>query len=282
MPAALRGGAETWLLRQGSAVNSAGRVAGKVRPKTEGQKQKDGQVSREEPIFNVPTGVMIVLAILIGVHVLLMILPEPWSAWLTVALSFIPARYDGYAEELPGGVPAAVTSFLTYAAVHGDLLHLAINSAWLLAFGGVVAGRIGTVRFLLFFSVGAVAGAIAFLLYDPTLMAPMVGASGAVSGLMGATMRFLFSAMDTDGLRALREDPARVPLMPLGQALTDRRVLLVTGAFLFANILAVMGLGGVPAGGIAWQAHLGGYFFGLFCYGFFERAPRSIHQAGQL
>jgi membrane associated rhomboid family serine protease len=59
-------------------------------------------------------------------------------------------------------------------------------------------------------------------------------------------------------------------------------VLLVTGAFLFANILAVMGLGGVPAGGIAWQAHLGGYFVGLFCYGFFERAPRSIHQAGGL
>ncbi len=197
-----------------------------------------------------------------------------------MALAFIPARYDGFASSIPGGDVAAVTSFLTYAAVHGDFMHLAINSAWLLAFGGVVANRTGTLRFFLFFAVCAIAGAIAFLMFNPGLMAPMVGASGAVSGLMGATMRFLFSALDTDGLRALRENPERVPLMPLSRALTDRRVLLVTGAFLLANLLGVLGFGAITQGGIAWQAHLGGYFTGLFCYGFFERAPRSIHQMG--
>lgn len=233
-------------------------------------------------MFNVPVAVLLVLGLLVGVHVLITALPAAWAAWLTVALSFIPARYDGYAADLPGGQVAAVTSFLTYALVHGNLLHLAMNSAWLLAFGGVVASRTGTVRFLLFFSVCAIAGAVAFLILNLGLMAPMVGASGAISGLMGATMRFLFSALDTGGLRALQEDPQLVPLMPLARALTDRRVLLVTGAFLIANLLAVLGLGGVPAGGIAWQAHLGGYFFGLLCYGFFERAPRSIHQTGQL
>jgi membrane associated rhomboid family serine protease len=244
--------------------------------------EKDAQVSRHEPMFNVPGSVLAVLGLLVGVQLLLTALPEAWSAWLTVALSFIPARYDGFAGSIPGGVVASVTSFLTYAAVHGDFMHLAINSAWLLAFGGVVANRIGSVRFCLFFAVCAVAGAVTFLVFNPGLMAPMVGASGAISGLMGATMRFLFSAIDTDGLRALREDPARVPLMPLARALTDRRVLLVTGAFLLANLLAVLGLGGIAAGGIAWQAHLGGYFTGLLCYGLFERAPRSIHQTGQL
>jgi membrane associated rhomboid family serine protease len=233
-------------------------------------------------MFNVPGAVLAVLGLLVGVQLLLMVLPEAWSAWLTVALSFIPARYDGYAEQIPGGVIAAVTSFLTYAVVHGDLLHLAINCAWLLAFGGVVATRTGPARFLALLAICAVAGAIIFLLFNPGLMAPMVGASGAVSGLMGATMRFLFSALDNGGLRALRETPEHVPLMPLSRALADRRVLLVTGAFLFANLLAVMGLGGVTAGGIAWQAHLGGYFAGLLCYGFFERTPRSIHQTGQL
>ncbi len=234
-------------------------------------------MSRHEPMFNVPGSVLAVLGLLVGVHVLLTALPETWAAWWTVALSFIPARYDGYAGSIPGGTVAEVTSFLTYAAVHGDLFHLGINCAWLLAFGGIVAYRTGPARFLLFFAACAIAGAATFLVFNPGLMAPMVGASGAVSGLMGATMRFLFSALDTDGLRALREAPQQVPLMPLGRALTDRRVLLVTGAFLIANLLAVLGLGGVPAGGIAWQAHLGGYFAGLFCYGFFEPAPRTIH-----
>ncbi len=237
-------------------------------------------MSRHEPIFNVPRSVMAILGLLVFVQVLLSVLPETWSAWLTLALAFIPARYSGFASSIPGGDVAAVTSFLTYAAVHGDFMHLAINSAWLLAFGGVVANRIGTWRFFLFFAVCSIAGAIAFLMLNQGLMAPMVGASGAISGLMGATMRFLFTALDTDGLRALRENPERVPLMPLSRALTDRRVLLVTGAFLLANLLGVLGFGSLTQGGIAWQAHLGGYFAGLICYGFFERTPRSIHQMG--
>ncbi len=53
---------------------------------------------------------------------------------------------------LPGGDVAAVTSFLTHAFVHGDWVHLGLNAAWLVAFGGAVANRIGTVRFLLFFA----------------------------------------------------------------------------------------------------------------------------------
>ena len=62
-----------------------------------------------------------------------------------------------------------------------------------------------------------------------------------------------------------------VPLMPLARALTDRRVLVVTGAFILANVLAVLGLGGVSVGGIAWEAHMGGYFTGLLTFGIFDR-----------
>jgi membrane associated rhomboid family serine protease len=224
-------------------------------------------------MFNVPASVLALLGVLLGVHAVRWSLPEAWDAWLTLALAFIPARYSGYAEVLPGGSVASVTSFLTYAVVHGDLVHLSVNAAWLVAFGGAVANRIGAVRFLMLSAFCAVAGAFTFLLCNPGLMAPMVGASGAISGLMGATMRFLFSALDREGFRGLRENPQGVPLMALGRTLTDRRVLLVTGAFMVANILAVLGLGGVSTGGIAWEAHLGGYFAGLLSFGFFERAP---------
>jgi membrane associated rhomboid family serine protease len=238
------------------------------------------RVSQREPMFNVPGSVVAVIGLLVLVQVVRSILPEAAENWLTVALAFIPARYSGYAEAIPGGDVAAVTSFLTYALVHGNFLHLAINSAWLVAFGAAVADRIGALRFLLFSAFCAIAGAVTFLVLNPGLVAPMVGASGAVSGLMGGTMRFLFSALDKGGLGALRDSPQQVPLMPLGPALMDRRVLLVTGAFLLANLLGVFGFGSISAGGIAWEAHLGGYFAGLISFGFFEPPP-TRHSPGQ-
>jgi len=239
-------------------------------------------VERHEPMFNVPGSVVAVLGVLLGVHVLLSSLPEAWNTWLTLALAFIPARYSGDVVGIPGGSITDLTSFLTYALVHGSLFHLAINAAWMLAFGGAVANRIGGARFVVFSAVCAVAGAFAFLFFNFGLWAPMVGASGAVSGLMGGTMRFLFSALDTEGVRGLRESPRLVPLMPLGQALSDQRVLLVTGAFILANFLGVLGLGGVSAGGIAWEAHLGGYCAGFLLFGFLEPPPTAHSPDGSM
>jgi membrane associated rhomboid family serine protease len=221
-------------------------------------------------MFNVQSSVLALLAAMVAVHLVRMGLSQDWDTWLTLALAFIPARYSGFAGMLPGGDVAAVTSFLTHAFVHGDWFHLGLNAAWLVAFGGAVANRIGTVRFLLFFAFCAVAGAATFLLFNPGAAVPVIGASGAISGLMGGTMRFLFTAVDGRGLAALREDPRSAPLMPLAQALTDKRVVLVTVVFVAANILAVLGLGSMGESGIAWEAHIGGYFAGLLAFGFFD------------
>jgi len=231
-------------------------------------------VSQHQPMFNVPKVVLAIGALLVGVHLVLFVLPEVWREWLTVALAFIPARYAGFAGALPGGPIAAATSFLTHTLVHGDLAHLMFNAAWLVVFGGAVAMRIGAIRFLLFFAFCAAAGALTFLILNPGLMAPVVGASGAISGLMGGTMRFLFNAIDRGGLWMLRGAPQKVPLMSISQMLNDRRVLAVSGIFILMNILAVFGIGGVAAGGIAWEAHLGGYFAGLLAFGFFEPKPK--------
>ena len=231
-------------------------------------------MSRREPIFNVPGSVLGLLAVMLVVHLVRETLPEPWYSWVMVDLAFIPARYSELAQEIPGGRVAAVTSFLTYAFVHADFVHLGLNSAWMLVFGGAVALRIGAWRFLVFSAFSAIAAAFTFLVFNPGLLAPMIGASGAVSGLMGATMRFLFTAIDRGGFAALRETPREVPLMPLGEALVDRRVILVTLAYIAANFLGLFGFGAITEhGGIAWEAHLGGYFAGLLAFGFFDRAP---------
>jgi membrane associated rhomboid family serine protease len=235
---------------------------------------------RREPIFNVPASVLATLGLLIGVHGLLSVLPERQAIRTTLALAFIPVRYTETGTDLPGGVLAAVTSFFTYALVHADLTHLLINAAWLLAFGSAVAMRIGGLRFLVFSAVCGACGALTFLVLEWGEAAPVVGASGAVSGLMAASFRFLFTMPDEPTADALRYAPRSVPLMSVGAMLTNRRVLTVIGIWVALNFVmaavapAVMSTGD----GIAWQVHLGGFAAGLLTFGFFEPSPRTIEQ----
>ncbi|HYD14823.1 MAG TPA: rhomboid family intramembrane serine protease, partial [Hyphomicrobium sp.] len=226
---------------------------------------------RDEPIFNVPKPVVGILLVLVLVHIGRNLLPAEEDLWLVLASAFIPGRYAPGGWELPGGEPALFTSPITHMLFHGDWMHLALNSAWLLAFGGAIAERTGTVRFLLFFVLCGLGGAAAFYAANSTLVQPMIGASGAISGLMGGVLRILFLALDSGGFRRLRDDPRSVPLMPLREALTDRRILVTSAVLVVINVLTIVGFGAAQNGaGIAWEAHLGGYVLGLFTYGLFD------------
>ncbi len=233
------------------------------------------QQREHEPIFNVPGSVVALIGIFILVHMVRNALPIEQDEWMTVAMAFVPARYAGFADQIAGGQVAMWTSFLTHMLVHGDVMHLMFNSAWFLAFGGAIALRIGTARFLAFTAFTGIVGALTFLAFHFGDAIPVVGASGAVSGMMGAVMRFLFSAIDMGSFALLREAPRSVPLMGLQQALTDRRVLAVTAIWLLLNAITAFGIPGVTDGAeVAWEAHLGGYLAGLLCFGLFDRPTR--------
>lgn len=232
-----------------------------------------------QPIFNVPGPVLALVAVMIAVHAARSLLGEADQLWWLVALAFIPARYAENAAQilpdLPGGEMAAITSFVTHQFVHADNVHLIINGAWLLAFATPLSKRLGVLRFLAFMLCCGIAGALAFMAVHWGLMAPVVGASGAVAGLMGAVMRFLFVAIDAGAGPLLRDDPGAIPLMPLSVALRDRRIVLSTAVFVALNLLAIVGFGLFGgAGSIAWEAHLGGYFFGLLTFGAFDCAAQ--------
>ena len=229
-----------------------------------------------EPIFNVPAGVLAILAVLIAVHVTLSLLPEDEYIWWVLALAFIPARYSGLASQLPGGEPAMFTSFVTHMAVHADLIHLCFNALWLLAFGSVLCARIGTLRFLAFSISGGIAGALLFLALNPGLAAPVIGASGAVAAMMGGVMRFLFNAIDRGQGYLLRKNPAAIPRVPLSSALRDPRIVFFSIVFIAINLLTMFGFGRFGASGaVAWQAHVGGYLFGLLTFSAFDTAPQN-------
>lgn len=228
-----------------------------------------------QPVFNVPNCVVAVLAVLVLVHVGRNLLSPEDDLWFVLAAAFVPGRYGPLGDALPGGELAKLTSPFTHMAVHGDWLHLALNSAWLLAFGGAIAARTGTLRFLAFFIVSGLAGAVAFYIANEGLLQPMVGASGAISGLLGGTLRVLFPAIDNGGFQRLREAPRSVPLMTLAETLTDRRVLVTSAVLVVINVLTIIGFGAAQnSAGIAWEAHLGGYAIGIFTYGLFDNVFR--------
>ena len=244
-------------------------------------------MSQREPIFNVHPAIVGTLALLAAVHLALALLPEPDWEWWTLALAFIPARYSGLASDIPGGDVSAAASFVTHMLVHGDVTHLAFNSVWLLAFGGAIARRLGGVRCLALAVACGIAGAVAFMFAHLGELVPVVGASGAISGLMGGVFRFLFNVSGPVGVWQLGNAPRSIPTMPLARALTDRRVLIAITIWVAANFLALAGVGGPSAGiepgssaGIAWEAHLGGFFAGCLLFSLFE-APQDEDAPGE-
>jgi membrane associated rhomboid family serine protease len=231
-------------------------------------------VSQRQPIFNAPGVVVAVLGALVAVHLVRQMLSDAADDRLVELLAFIPARVGDGADAYAGGWWAGLAQFVTHMFVHGDAVHLGVNSAWLLAFGTPVARRIGTVRFLAFFLLCGIGGALFFL---PFNSAPMVGASGAISGLMGGALRFLFVPLTDGDAEALAGKAPHADILSLYDTLTNRRILIGIAAWTLLNVLVALAAPTLFEGrNIAWEAHLGGFFTGLLTFGLFEPpAPRS-------
>jgi len=216
-----------------------------------------------QPAFNVPAVVLGLIGLLVAAHALRLALPPAQSADLVGTYAFIPARLL-----FAGSIWDKAVPFVSYMAIHGDWAHVGINCLWLLAFGPIVARRFGAPLFLLFFLVCGVAGAALFLVFDWGGSDPVVGASAAISGLMGAGIRLLPGRFDW-------AQPGEAPMAPL----LSRQVLSFSAVWVVLNlVVGTLGLGLVPAGqAIAWQAHLGGYFAGLLLASAFDRLrPRAL------
>ncbi len=226
--------------------------------------QTDESAAMRQPAFNAPSVVLWTIAVLVAAHLLRLLLPYSAEIQVIYSFSFIPARLTGLASTLDR-VPFLLgdlglwLSFVTYALLHANFVHLIFNGIWLLAFGTPVARRLGETRFLILFVLCAIAGALAHLAVNPAGDIPVIGASGAISGLMGAAARFIF----TQARAAALGWPQGIatPLSPL----TDGRVLSFVAVWTGINLL--FGVTGMQVMGeaqlIAWEAHLGGFFAGL-------------------
>ncbi len=138
-----------------------------------------------------------------------------------------------------------IWSFVTHAFFHGGLLHLAMNTAVFVALGSHLCRAVGEGAMLVLFLVTAVAGALTFGLIADTgrQFIPMVGASGALFGFLGAMKRWEWRYV-------------------AGADLPKRRFWSTLLALAAVNVLLSIGFGDGEGGGVAWEAHLGGFVAG--------------------
>lgn len=212
------------------------------------------------PALNLSRGVAWAAGVLVAMHLVRLLLGDRPDAVLLVTLGFQPVDfwYPGAGPVLPPFGFAWLTP-LTHQLLHGDAMHLIVNLGFLLAFGTAVERRLGTSRFLAF---AMLSGAIAAFGIMPGFVADpaptvLIGASGAISGLFGALLRFAF--------RRQPDQAAGPPPAPLAAL-----------AFVAANVLiGVFGLfGGGPVRAIAWEAHIAGMVAGWLLFPLFDPLRR--------
>jgi membrane associated rhomboid family serine protease len=168
--------------------------------------------------------------------------------------------------ELPQGI-AMIPPFatvLTSMFLHGGLMHLAGNMLYLWIFADNVEDSMGHGRFALFYLLCGVAAAMAQALPDPSSQVPMIGASGAISGVLGAYV-------------LLYPHARVVVLIPIGIIFQTMRLPAgwVLGLWFVLQLVSEL-MAPPHAAGVAFRAHLGGFVAGLALIPFFKRGDLRL------
>lgn len=260
-----------------------------------------GVRERREKIFNVPIIVVALVALLFGIHGLRQLISVERDAEILLNLAFVPGRFT-YAFD-PNRIAAALDASnigatqleidrlllgngrplwwtpATYALLHANWAHVGLNCLWFVPFGAAVARRFGDLRFVLFCIIAAVAGALAHFVTHVDDLQPIIGASAVVSATMGAALRFVFQPGGQElGIRRQDGRSYSPPALSLRAVFSNRTAVVFLIVWFIANLL--VGLGGNPLGfanaTIAWQAHIGGFLFGLIAFPLFDRRSTEI------
>jgi membrane associated rhomboid family serine protease len=169
-----------------------------------------------------------------------------------------------------GLVPAAFSwvNVFTSMFLHGSFLHIAGNMLYLWIFGDNVEDRMGHGRFLVFYLLCGVAAALAQTITAPDSIVPMVGASGAIAGVMGA----YFVLYPRSRIVTL------IPLFFFFQVIEVPAIFFLGVWFLMQFLSGVGSLGatiGRSTGGIAFWAHVAGFVAGITGVALFRRPERQ-------
>lgn len=209
---------------------------------------------------------------------------QPIVTWLLIAANILVYVYQFSLSETAhlrflndwAVVPAEITAgqayftLVTTAFLHGSWFHLGSNMLFLWIFGDNVEDVMGHVKYLVFYLLTAVAASAAQVMVDPDSRVPMVGASGAVSGLLAAyIVLFPHGTIRTLVIFGIFVSMMMIPAW------------VMIGYWIFLQVISAVGslsTIGDQQGGVAFFAHVGGFIAGLVLVWFFRDKRRLAAQ----
>lgn len=216
------------------------------------------------PSQKIPVVTLVLIAANMAVFIYELLLPSPLSIRFIYRYAVIPLEFKlGHNISIsPGPIP--LWSIFSGMFLHGGWLHLMGNMLYLWIFGDNVEGRMGSLRFLIFYLLCGTLATFAQIYADFNSEIPALGASGAIAGILAAYLRLF-----PKGRIAV--------LVPVFYFL--RSMILpawvVLGFWILLQVLeAQVTSSPHQAGGIAYFAHLGGFVSGLLCMPLFARKKR--------
>jgi membrane associated rhomboid family serine protease len=250
--------------RARSGLRARGRAADDVIP------LKDDVASSRVPVVTIGLIILNVVAFLYQMSLQVAEYPQMTRAAQEFVFEFgvIPCRLTGICAS-PADFPSPVLTIFTSMFLHGGLFHLLGNMLYLWIFGDSVEDTLGHGRFLLFYFISGAAAAVGQTATSPASQTPMIGASGAVSGVLGAYLILfphagILTLITFGFFFRLIKIPA---LLVLGFWIV---IQFVNGAITFTGALDRR-----AEGGVAWFAHIGGFVAGIVLL-FLVRPRRSV------
>ncbi|MDR6292388.1 MULTISPECIES: rhomboid family intramembrane serine protease [Inquilinus] len=197
-----------------------------------------------QPIFNVPPITMWLSVVLVAVFAAIHLLPETLWGPIINRMVVVPVYFEELDRWTALDALTVISSLVFYAFIHVEPIHLVANLGFFLAFGSVCERQFGKRRYIVLLLATTVAAALVQVAASWGQEIQLYGASGAVSGCIGAFCRLMLAT----------HDPAR-----------RRLAMNLIGFTVIANVLFALlggGLMGLDAQ-IAWQAHIGGFLAGI-------------------
>lgn len=223
---------------------------GKERARLQAEKEKTQAAHitpepffKSGPLLSLPPVTKFMIGIFLTIHILTdVILNQEQQFWTFMHFGFVPGYYTGV---IPFGW-AAIVGPVTFTFLHGSWTHIILNGFMMMAFGTGTERWMGGKRLLVFFMFCNIFAALAQFAFSPFSTAPVIGASGGLSGLFAAVLLMM---QQQDGLGS------------------GNRHGIFPFICLWIVISIVFGMMGGPGDtNVAWAAHIGGFLAGFVIY----------------
>lgn len=223
----------------------------------------------DNPTERFPFVTIIFIALCLSVFLYQESLPQKPGEAFVFHYGAIPVMLFGQAsfpEDTVAAIPASLT-LLTSMFLHGGWMHLLGNMLYLWIFGNNIEDAMGHAKYIVFYILCGILAALAHAMTDPSSQIPMVGASGAISAILGAYL-LLFP---------------RAHVLVLLPAIGMTRVAagVVLGMWFVTQLVSGGMSVGAQGGGVAFFAHIGGFIAGMALIGLFKRPDVPFFSPGR-